>query len=258
MKNPNLSLAMKERWRNPDYRKDMSEVHKGHKHTDKQKREIGEASREWHRLNPEKVKEKGRKISESKFKREIDKRKEEILDLYNNKLKGVREISKLMNCDSCVIKRILQENNIKIRPLNFYTKGKTAWNKGKTIEELYGKEKVENIKIKIKEARAKQVLPIKDTKIEVKIQNFLKQLQIPFFTHQYISQIKHSYQCDILIPSMNLVIECDGDYWHKYPVGREIDHIRTSELLKKGFKVLRLWEFEIKNLDLNKFQERLK
>ncbi|GAG67123.1 unnamed protein product [marine sediment metagenome] len=42
---------------------------------------------------------------------------------------------------------------------------------------------------------------------------------------------------------MNLVIECDGDYWHKYPVGRDIDHIRTKELIQKGFKVLRLWEF---------------
>lgn len=86
---------------------------------------------------------------------------------------------------------------------------------------------------KVKENRAKQIFPIKDTKIEVKIQNFLKRLGIPFFTHQYMSQIKHSYQCDILIPSMNLVIECDGNYWHKYPIGNELDHIRTLELLEK-------------------------
>ena len=106
---------------------------------------------------------------------------------------------------------------------------------------------------KIKEARAKQILPLKDTKIEVKIQNFLKQLGIEFFTHQYM-KIKHGYQCDILIPSINLVIECDGDYWHKYPIGNDVDHIRTKELLDKGFKVLRLWEFEIKAMDINKFQ----
>jgi len=70
--------------------------------------------------------------------------------------------------------------------------------------------------------------------------------------------IKHCYQCDILIPSMNLVIECDGDYWHKYPIGREIDNIRTSELINKGFKVLRLWEFEINEMTIDKFKERLK
>ena len=57
---------------------------------------------------------------------------------------------------------------------------------------------------------------------------------------------------------MNLVIECDGDYWHKYPIGNDIDHIRTKELLKKGFKVLRLWEFEIKDMSIKQFTRRLK
>ncbi|GAH75991.1 unnamed protein product [marine sediment metagenome] len=108
-----------------------------------------------------------------------------------------------------------------------------------------------------KESRAKQIFPFKDTKIEVKIQNFLKQLGIEYFTHQYIKEIEHSYQCDILIPSMNLVIECDGNYWHKYPVGNDIDHVRTKELLQKGFKVLRLWEFEINDMDLSNFKNRL-
>jgi very-short-patch-repair endonuclease len=107
-----------------------------------------------------------------------------------------------------------------------------------------------------KESRKKMIVPIKDTSIELKIQSFLKQLGIEYFTHQYI-KIEHGYQCDILIPSMNLVIECDGNYWHKYPIGNDIDHIRTKELLDNGFKVLRLWEFEINNMTLEKFKERL-
>ena len=108
-----------------------------------------------------------------------------------------------------------------------------------------------------KEKRKSLILPIKDTRIEIKIQNFLKQLGIEFMTHQYIKDIEHGYQCDILIPSRNIIIECDGDYWHNYPIGKDIDHIRTSELIAKGFKVLRLWENEIKNMDLNKFKEKL-
>lgn len=122
---------------------------------------------------------------------------------------------------------------------------------------LYGKHLSEETKQKMKKARALQILPKKDTKPEIKIQNFLKELGIDFFTHQYIKEIEHGYQCDILIPSMNLVIECDGNYWHSYPIGRDIDHIRTKELIENGFKVLRLWEFEIKEMDLNKFQEKL-
>jgi len=109
---------------------------------------------------------------------------------------------------------------------------------------------------KMKRWRISFVLPVKDTSIEVKIQNFLKKLEIEFFTHEYM-KIKHGYQCDILIPSMNIVIECDGNYWHKYPIGKELDHIRTKELIKKGFKVLRLWEFEINEMSIKEFEERL-
>ena len=54
-------------------------------------------------------------------------------------------------------------------------------------------------------------------------------------------------------PHMNLVIECDGDYWHKYPKGREIDKIRTNEIKEKGIKILRFWEHEIKNMNIDNF-----
>ncbi len=139
----------------------------------------------------------------------------------------------------------------------------------------YYKEHPEIIE-EIKKRRANQVLPFKDSSIEIKIQNFLKSLGIEFFTHQKMN-IKHSYQCDILIPSMNLVIECDGDFIHcnpaKYPsnfvrfpnsknnqpayVVWDRDKIRTKELLQKGFEVLRLWEFEINEMSIKEFANRL-
>jgi len=175
-------------------------------------------------------------------------------------------------------------------------KGKKSNKKGKTLDVQYGEKKANKIKQKIKnkrklqiftpktrrkiskgnklnykknpqrrinasklmkETRKHQIFPVKDTTIEVKIQNFLKKLGIEFFTHQHMKEIEHGYQCDILIPSMNLVIEADGNYWHKYPIGNDIDHIRTKELIEKGFKVLRLWECEIRAMELNDFQERL-
>jgi len=122
---------------------------------------------------------------------------------------------------------------------------------------------------KIKENRAKQTFPKKDTSIEIKIQNFLVQLKIDFLTHQYM-KIKHSYQCDIFVPSMNLVIECDGDYWHgnrniyrneklteRILRQRELDNDRTRELIEKGFRVIRIWENKIVHMDLNQFREKL-
>lgn len=148
--------------------------------------------------------------------------------------------------------------------------------KGKTYEQIFGPLKAEELRLKkVKQFRGRHLSDItknkmrlarlanphncgiQNTSIEVKIQEYLKQLEIPFFTHQTMNQIKHSYQCDILIPCLNMVIECDGDYWHNYPIGNEIDHIRTSELIEKGFKVLRLWEIDIKNMDLNSFKKKL-
>lgn len=114
----------------------------------------------------------------------------------------------------------------------------------------------EETRAKLRETRKHQILPTKDTSIEVKVQNFLTHLKIEYFTHKYMN-IAHGYQCDIFIPSKNLVIECDGDYWHHYPTGNDIDHVRTKELIEKGFKVLRLWEFEINKMNAQEFWRRL-
>ena len=138
-------------------------------------------------------------------------------------------------------------------------KGYESWNKGIKIDKekypTYGhnEQHTYQTKQKIKEARAKQNSTY-TSKPEIKIQSFCKELNIEFFTHQYI-KINHAYQCDILIPSLNLVVECDGNYWHKYPTRTDLDNIRTKEMIEKGFKVLRLWEVEIKEMDIRKFEE---
>lgn len=117
----------------------------------------------------------------------------------------------------------------------------------------------------LRQFRFKQVLPMKDTLIEIKIQNFLANLKIEYFTHRYM-HIEHGYQCDILIPSIKTIIECDGDYWHGNPKfytdeklterqkkQRENDKIRTRELEEKGFQVIRLWESEITSMNYDDF-----
>lgn len=95
------------------------------------------------------------------------------------------------------------------------------------------------------------------TSIEIKIRDFLTTLNIEFISHKPIINISLPCQCDIYIPQYNLIIECDGNYWHHYPDGREIDHIRTKELIEKGYKVLRLWESEIRVMNVDTFKQRL-
>ena len=114
----------------------------------------------------------------------------------------------------------------------------------------------------MKEKRKNWVVPVKDTTIEVKIQSLLKKLQMEFLTHQYVNK-NYGYQCDILIPVQNginqkTIIECFGDYWHKYPLSREIDIQRCKELRENGWRVLVFWEREIKVMELNDFEMEIK
>lgn len=150
-------------------------------------------------------------------------------------------------------------------------------NKGR-ISPMKGKNhSVESIK-KIKIARAKQVFPLKDSSIELKIQDFLTLLEVEFVTHKYMN-IEHSYQCDILIPvqdgiSQKTIIECDGDFFHMNPNiyspehkmfkngmkakdKWKLDKSRTKELIEKGYRVIRIWENEIKVMDINQFKEKI-
>lgn len=131
---------------------------------------------------------------------------------------------------------------------------KTQFQKGHTVPEEW--------RNAVRKSRAKQIFPSKDSAIEVKIQNFLKELGIEFFTHFYVRDIENKYRCDIFIPSKKLVIECDGDYWHgnkqifkneqlseRILNQRKLDHQRTLQLISKGYNVIRLWEQEIKKMN---------
>jgi len=64
-----------------------------------------------------------------------------------------------------------------------WNKGKkdlqVAWNKGQQGKSHHSEE----TKLKIKESRAKQIFPVKDSLPEIKIQNFLKQLNVYFIIH---------------------------------------------------------------------------
>lgn len=137
-----------------------------------------------------------------------------------------------------------------------------------------GKNRSEETIRKIKETRKNIIMPLKDSKPEKRVQAFLTELNIEFEKHKWM-EIPHAYRCDVFIPSMNLIIESDGDFIHcnperysedfiPFPSKRitakerwELDRNRTSELQEAGFKVLRLWEHEINKMTIEQFKERL-
>ena len=130
-------------------------------------------------------------------------------------------------------------------------KGRKIWCEGmsrseetrrKIAEALNGHSVSEEAKRKIREKRLEQVFPVKDTLIEVALQNELRKRGIAFRTHV---PLLGKYQVDIFIEP-DVIVECRGDYWHNFPDGREQDRKRDEELKEAGYIVFSFWEHEIR------------
>ena len=110
--------------------------------------------------------------------------------------------------------------------------GKPAYWKGKKMPE--------SAKKKIREARLKQVFPLKDTKPER-----ILQFNLSVWNIEYSKHVTIIGQPDIFIKS-NFCIFVDGDYWHSIPKVRGRDTYINRELRKLGFNVIRIPEKTIK------------
>ena len=60
---------------------------------------------------------------------------------------------------------------------------------------------------------------------------------------------------DFYIPALNLIVEYDGDYWHREEKYLNKDTKDTSKALKKGFKIFRYWESTVKKLGIDNIVE---
>jgi len=89
------------------------------------------------------------------------------------------------------------------------------------------------------------------TSIEKKIYEELKARGILFEKQKLING---KFVVDAYIPSLNLVIEADGEYWHSSDKAQKKDKAENAYLTKCGFNLLRLSGTEIKN---GEFMSRL-
>ena len=103
---------------------------------------------------------------------------------------------------------------------------------------------------------------------EKKFAEMMKELKIPFEKQKVVG----AKIFDFYIPSKNMLIEVDGDYWHgndeKYKEKsamqrRNIKNDTFKDVLAKGFgyKIERVWESDLKKNYLftkNRFKELLK
>jgi len=111
----------------------------------------------------------------------------------------------------------------------------------------YGKKHSKKTKELLRELTIKQLscgsMPIKDTLPEKIVENKLLINNI-----LYIKQYPYKLGvADFWLPEYNIIIECDGDYWHNLPKRKQKDIIKTKWLENNDFIVYRFWESDIKN-----------
>ena len=164
--------------------------------------------------------------------------------------KGKKEVVKKI-CLTCKkeFSFVLTGKGSKPREQKFCSKKcikiETLFQKGHKINK--GKHHSKKTKAKIRNARLKQVFPVKNTSLEIKIHELLKHEGIKFKSHYPILG-----QPDVFIEP-NICIFADGCYWHKcficgYGTGREKDKKITNELRRQKYTVIRVWEHDVNKL----------
>lgn len=126
-------------------------------------------------------------------------------------------------------------------------KGRVSSTKGRHLsEEVREKLRLATLKGRLKQARMKT-----PTSIEKAVYDYLLLKGIIFEKQKPIG---NKFIVDAYIPSLNLVVEADGSYWHSTPRGIKTD-VRKNKLIKQeGYNLLRLTETEIKD---GSFKERM-
>lgn len=86
---------------------------------------------------------------------------------------------------------------------------------------------------------------LKPSSIEIKVKE-----QFDFYGIKYIQQKKindgtRNYFLDFYIPSLKLVVECNGDYWHNLPDKIIRDKLLEKYVISTGRKIIFIWEHEI-------------
>jgi len=195
----------------------------------------------------------------------------EIIECYTIKRYSSNKIGKMFGLNNVSVLNLLRENNIPIRSQsengltanpnkgNKWTKKQREIQSKKNLK--YYKDNPETISF-IRQKTLLQIsmgkLPKSNTSIEKIVLNLLTDMGTSF-EYQKI----FAFWCfDFYIPKYKLFIECDGDYWHAHPNiygdgKKELNKtqknniwrgkVKETYVIKRGYKLLRLWERDIIN-----------
>ena len=165
-------------------------------------------------------------------------------------------------------KKYRQKLEKSLKGRKFSEEGKKALSEGQKGKIGYwtGKHLSEEHKRKISDSEKGKIPPWKGTKlsvdhknkimksigkyfennksgIEIKVENQFLNYGIKYFTQKPLNN--GHFIIDFYLPEYQLVIECNGDYWHSRPERKKRDQELEEYVLSKEKDILWLWEHEI-------------
>lgn len=213
--------------------------------TEENIKNIGEAKRKWARENPERA-------------REITVEAGKTSARKNNTLKDLWENNREMmmghvykNCvqagrQSNSLKKLWENNRDEMINVVCSKAGKIGgrnnWKKHRT-KMLGVVKKACGLGGPIAIQKQQKLFP---SPIELIVRDFLDELKIKYQPNVWFPYNGTRKEADIVIPKLNLIIECDG-FRHSFPENKNNDKLKTKLFNKLGYKVLRLKGPEIRN-----------
>lgn len=192
--------------------------------------------------------------------------RETLQELYWTRGLSQRDIAQMVGLARTTVRYYMRKFGVSSRPQKQRTKrsnekvsatmkGLLPWNTGKQLSPKHKKKLSENnakywlgkhrspkTRVKLREARVKQVFPNQETSIEIAMQKELTHRGLKFDKHVSVCGVS---QPDIVFPSKRIAIFCDGDYWHNLPRYKVRDKRINKTLRRNGWDVYRFWEHEI-------------
>lgn len=164
---------------------------------------------------------------------------------YSNKRKTLNQIAIMVGCNITLVRNRLIKFNIPIRTISEAMQGKSPWNKGtRGLMNTWNKglkigPQSKKHKRKLSLARTKYLSthkgPWRDTDIERIMERILLENKI---LYEKQARINKKWLVDFLIRP-NIIIECDGDYWHSKLENKRRDRIKDLNLRKSGYRIYR-------------------
>lgn len=198
-------------WADPEHRKNMSK-----KATEQLKREYKEGIRDKNSIT-NKANEKVRQlVKQNKWNHISIETMEKMLNTANSE-EARKKSSKRMKQKNPMSDPIIKEKAIK------------------SIEKYYRNNPERRLNARMAKLRKSG----KMTSIEKKMSEILDSLGVDYIFQYPIL----GYDTDFAIPDLNVVIECDGLYWHKG--NEEKDKKRQKKIEKEGWQVFRFTDVQI-------------